>query len=244
MKFKYKTITKKEVQDRQDNLNNPKGRKNIFKAKQDPQVVRIIPYVHNQNGNPFIERNFHYGLAGGTIVCPTTYGQSCPVCQFASQLWRKGEQDMAKKFFKSDRVYVPVLERSNMESEPKFWGVSRTNYQDILNTIADPDYGDVIHPFDGRDLTVTKIPQGQYGKVVLKFKPQTSAIAEKQQQMEKILNSCPNFDDVYPLKKGDELEEVLQKTINGQQATEQKKPQEVKTGGNKQYMTQITQALG
>jgi len=65
---------------------------------------------------------------------------------------------MAKKFFKSDRVYVPVLERSNMESEPKFWGVSRTNYQDILNTIADPDYGDVIHPFDGRDLTVTKIP--------------------------------------------------------------------------------------
>jgi len=38
--------------------------------------------------------------------------------------------------------------------------------------------------------------------------------------MEKILNSCPNFDDVYPLKKGDELEEVLQKTINGQQATE------------------------
>jgi hypothetical protein len=202
--------------------------------------------VHNENGNPFIEKNFHYGLQGGTIQCPTTIGEDCPICRFASQLWQKGEKDLAKKYFKSDRIYVPIIERASADKTPKFWGVSRTNYQDILNTIADPDYGDVVHPLEGRDVTVLRLPAGpnqKYGKITIKFKPQTSPIAATEKEIEDILALCPDFESLYPMKTLEELNVILDKTINAPIPTTGKTVDPQKTAGAKGYMAEVENAL-
>lgn len=223
---------------------NPGKKRNMFKVTDQSQQFRIIPYVHHETGSPFIEVNLHYELDGGTVICPTTYGEDCPICEFASELWRKGEKDMAKKFFKSNRTFIPVLKRGEGE-EPKFMSLSQVNYQDILNTIADPDYGDVVHPIEGRDATIVKVPEGQYGKIIIKFKPKTSPIADSEKEIERIVASCANFDTVYPKKNYDELTESLKKTIS-------KKETDAKTAGDSApkggkdagYMSEIDKALG
>lgn len=246
--FKYKRIDKKQVEQRLNSINNPGQKRNIFKVTEEPQVIRIIPYIHNESGCPFVERNLHYKMQGGTLICPTSYGQDCPICRFATQLWKKGEKEMAKKFFKSDRVYVPVISRDSSGDAPKFMGLSQTNYQDILNTIADPDYGDVVHPMEGRDLTIVKIAQGQFGKVSIKFKPKTSPIAENEKQIEKIIASCQNFDSVYPKKTYEELKKILEATINASATQNNSIPSDDRQpedkNANKKYLDQINQALG
>lgn len=245
MNFHYKSIDKKAVTDLMQKTQNSGKKRNLFKVTLDVQQFRIIPYVHNQTGCPFIETNLHYDIDGGTIVCPSTYGEDCPICGFASELWKKGEKDMAKKFFKSSRTYAPVIKRGEEGAEPKFMSLSQANYTDILNTIADPDYGDVVHPTEGRDGTIVKVPEGQYGKIVIKFKPKTSPIADTEKEIERIVASCPNFDTVYPRKTYDELTDLLKKTI-------EKKESEAKTaastsqksGKDTAYMSEIDKALG
>lgn len=245
MNFKYKPIDKKRVQELIQKNQNPGNAKkrNMFKVTQTAQQFRIIPYVHHETGRPFIEVNLHYGLDGGTVICPSTYGEDCPICEFASDLWRKGEKDMAKKFFKSSRTFVPVVKRGD-DTEPKFMSLSQGNYQDILNTIADPDYGDVIHPIEGRDATIIKIAEGEYGKIVIKFKPKTSPIADSEKEIERIVASCMNFDEVYPKKTYDELTEGLKKTIAKKQNESHTAVASAPKSKDKEYLSEIDKALG
>jgi hypothetical protein len=152
---------------------------------------------------------------------------------------------MAKKFFKSSRTYTPVIKRGEEGAEPKFLNLSQTNYQDILNTIADPDYGDVVHPTEGRDGTIVKIPEGQFGKTVIKFKPKQSPIADTEKEIERIVASCPNFETVYPRKSYDELTDILKKTISKKEAEGKAAADKVPAGGaDKSYLSEIDKALG
>jgi len=151
---------------------------------------------------------------------------------------------MAKKFFKKGRIFVPVISRDSNNTEPKFLGLSDSTYQDILNTIADPDYGDVIHPMEGRDMTIVKIAEGQYGKIAIKFKPKTSPIAESEKAITAILESCPDFDTIYPKKSREELEDILKKSIQVEAADDGSPA--ISTGNaskSSSYLAEIDKAL-
>ena len=53
------------------------------------QTIRILP---TKDGDPFKEFHFHYNVGKNPgILCPKkNYGEHCPICDFASQLWREG----------------------------------------------------------------------------------------------------------------------------------------------------------
>ena len=63
------------------------GDRDTFWRPQDgEQAIRIIPTA---DGDPFKEKWFHYNLGTNPgFLCPKrNYGEDCPVCDFASQLW-------------------------------------------------------------------------------------------------------------------------------------------------------------
>ena len=88
----------------------PSGSKStMWRPKAGDQMVRILP---TQDGDPFREFHFHYnvGKNPGIYCNKRNDGGECPICDFASKLWRDGvendDQNLkneAKKLFARKR---------------------------------------------------------------------------------------------------------------------------------------------
>ena len=70
-----------------------------WKPQEGDQTIRILP---TSDGDPFKEFHFHYNVGRNPgILCPKkNYGEKCPICEFASTLWREGVEkndDRCKK---------------------------------------------------------------------------------------------------------------------------------------------------
>ena len=66
----------------------------------------------------------------------------CPICDFASKLWRDGVENddstlknEAKKLFARKRYYSPVLVRGNESEGVKIWAYGKTAYETLLGYV-------------------------------------------------------------------------------------------------------------
>ena len=93
-----------------------------FKPDEGDQDIRIVPAP---DGDPLKEMYFHYNVGDhrGGITCPKrNFGETCPICEFASQLWREGvdkndeeSKKLAKSLFVRARYFSPVVLRGREE---------------------------------------------------------------------------------------------------------------------------------
>ena len=90
------------------------GKKNFWRPEDGESNIRI---VSTPDGDPFKEKFFHYGIGGQSFLCPKrNFGDDCPVCNFANQLWNEGTEEskkQAKEMFAKQRFFSPVLVTSN-----------------------------------------------------------------------------------------------------------------------------------
>ena len=162
----------KLLQTKSDILNRvEEARKQIAEADQKggdegDQTVRILPTT---DGDPFKEFHFHYNVGKNPgILCPKrNHGEDCPICDFASKLWREGVENNddtakreAKKLFARKRYYSPILVRGEESKGVRVWAYGKTAYETLLSYVLDPDYGDITHPETGTDIVMTyNIPE-------------------------------------------------------------------------------------
>ena len=104
---------------------NPQARKEDntkWRPSEGDQTLRILSTA---DGDPFKEFHFHYNVGKNPgILCPKkNHGEDCPICEFASTLWRQGVEsddatlkNEAKKLFVRKRFYSPIVVRGK-ESE-------------------------------------------------------------------------------------------------------------------------------
>ena len=126
-----------------------------FKPDEGDQDIRIVP---SPDGDPLKEMYFHYNVGEhrGGIVCPKrNYGEECPICEFASSLWRDGTQNndeeskkLAKSLFVRARYFSPVVLRGREDEGVKMYGYGKRAYENLLGYILDPDYGDITDPLE------------------------------------------------------------------------------------------------
>ena len=199
---------------------------NFWKPEPGKQVVRIDPYSHNKD-NPFIELFFHYGLGNKTYMSPMSFGRPDPVSEFADKLKSTGDKDewiQGKRLEPKMRTFVPVVVRGRESEGVKFWGFGKTVYQELLSVIADPDYGDITDPINGRDIGIerqTPAEAGnQYGKTTVRVKPNQTPLTENKDMLETMLNSQPNLTELYTEPSYDDLKEALAGYLNPDAATE------------------------
>ena len=157
---------------------------NLWKPQPGKQQIRILPYVHNTS-NPFIELYFHFGFGGKNIISPSSFGEADPLLEFAEKLKATGNRDdyqLSRKLTPKMRTYVPVLVRGEESEGVKFWGFGKNVYQELLGFFADPDYGDLTDPVNGRDVTVEFKTAAELGKsypeTYIRVKPNTTPISE------------------------------------------------------------------
>ncbi len=182
--------------------------------------IRLVPYKFNKE-NPFIELLFHYGINNKTYLSPSSFGRPDPIVEFAEKLKRMGDKEdwkAAKKMEPKLRTFVPVLVRGEEGEGVRFWGFGKTVYQEILGYIADPDYGDITDPNEGRDIVVEIVSAEDSGTsypvTTIRVKPKESPLADTKEATDKFLNEQKNITELYSELSYAELKSVLEGWLN------------------------------
>ena len=193
---------------------------NFWKPEPGKQVVRIVPYKHNKD-NPFIELFFHYSLGNKTYMSPFSFGRPDPVAEFADKLKSTGNKDewiQGKRLEPKMRTFAPVIVRGQESEGVKFWGFGKTVYQELLGVIADPDYGDITDPTNGRDIMIerqTPAEAGnQYGKTTVRVKPNQTPITDNKELLQNIFDNQADLTELYTEPTYDELKDALANYLN------------------------------
>lgn len=196
-------------------------KENFWKPQPGKTQIRMVPYEFNKS-NPFIELYFHYNLGDNkTYLSPVSFGRPDPINEFADKLKQAGSRDewiQGKKLEPKMRTFVPVIVRGQERDGVKFWGFGKTVYQELLGFIADPDYGDIADPINGRDIVVEKqTPQeagNQFGKVTIRVKPNQTPLTENKDILENLLNGQSDINTLYKEPEYDELKDALSNYLN------------------------------
>ena len=153
-------------------------------------------------------------------MSPASFGRPDPVEEFANKLKSTGDKDewiQGKRLEPKMRTFVPVV-RGREDEGVKFWGFGKTVYQELLSVIADPDYGDITEPMNGRDIGIerqTPAEAGnQYGKTTVRVKPNQSPITEDKDQLQSVFDNQADITELYTEPTYDELKEALGNFLN------------------------------
>ena len=208
---------------------------NLWKPQPGKQVIRVLPYKHNKD-NPFIELFFHFGLNNKTYLSPISFGRPDPIEEFAQKLKTSGnreEYQMARKLEAKMRTFAPVIVRGEEAQGVRFWGFGKTVYQELLSVIADPDYGDITDPVNGRDVSVEFITAEESGasfpKTSIRVKPNQTPIVSDKAQLENILENQKDITELYQERSYEELTEVLNEWLNPDESESSEEESEEKT---------------
>lgn len=207
-----------------------KTKDSIWKPVAGKQVVRIVPYQH-QPDDPFIQLKFHYDFAGKNYLSPSSFNKADPIVELSDRLkknsdtWKQGREIEPKL-----RTYVPVIVRGEEAKGVRFWGFGVQIYKQLMQTMSEPDYGDITSLTEGYDIQVEFKTAKEVGKdypettIMVKPKPRPvidPADPKAKELMELITTKQPNMLDVYETPTYETLsaalEEYLKKASAGQE---------------------------
>ena len=200
--------------------NNGKVEDNTkWRPSEGDQTVRILPTT---DGDPFKEFHFHYNVGRNPgILCPKrNHGEECPICDFASKLWREGVENNddtskreAKKLFARKRYYSPIVVRGEESKGVRVWAYGKTAYETLLSYVLDPDYGDITHAETGTDIVLNyHIPgtPGSFPKTSLKPRRRPSVLCDDDvADCDELINSIPEIETLFQRHSTSEVQALL-----------------------------------
>jgi len=205
-----------------------RGQSIWWRPQEGNNRIRLTPYPHGDV--PFIEYYYHYNLSGDKkpVLCPKrTFGKECPVCDFVATLWKGGSDDekLAKQLNAKLRIHSPIIDREKEEDGIQLFSYGSQLYEKLLETMLDPDYGDIADPENGRDVTVKYEPasKGQpFPKTDIMPKPKVTPMLEAgEEAWTEMLEKCPNITDLVPEPTVEELEGMLRALAGGDSEDEE-----------------------
>jgi hypothetical protein len=201
-------------------LRLPKG-VNIFKEEPRTRVeLDIIPYVVTCDNHP--DRDEEYGIAvkgelwykrpywlhrgvgpdNQSVVCPSSVGKPCPICEYRAQLLKEGarwDDDTVKALKPSMRNLYVVIPKNNKNypEEPHIWDMSQFLFQDKLNEEIqeNEEYETFPDLEEGYALRI-RFGEGSFGTNKFAEVSRIDFIERKKPYDESILEKIPSLDDI------------------------------------------------
>lgn len=226
------------------------SKKSAFWRPEDgEQTIRILPTA---DGDPFKEFFFHYNLGknAGFLSPKKNFGEDDPLDGFIRQLFNEGTEEstkMAKSLMARQRFFSPVIVRGQEEEGVKVWGYGKQVYEQLLNLVLNPEYGDITDPQEGTDLLLS------YGKPAGASFPQTKLMpSRKTSQMckdltddscKELLDSIPDFNSLFERKTPEDVQQMLDEYLAGDNA-EELSAETTRYGGNSSSSNTTTASGG
>jgi len=173
-----------------------------FKPLEGKNQIRILP-PWNDEGYPFHEECFHYGLKreGKNVSVP---GPHPVIMKAIKKLEKSGKEDskLAKRLAPRTKFYANILDRKSKKI--MVWGFSRKILSTILSYMADPDWGDITDIEEGHDLIIERTGQNLDTKYEIRIKPKPSELGDVN------LDELHQLDELVEEIDDDEVEEMLE----------------------------------
>jgi len=207
------------------NKKSGNGRRNILKTvPTNTYLVRLIPNAEDPS-KTFTKYYIHGWKSPSTgkytqTVCPSTYGEECPICNERFRLWNKGDEESkeeSKRFARKERFYANVYviddpENSDNNGTVKIYGYGR-QIETIINEALEGDdkdeFGARIIDFsdEGCNLRI-KVEKNQAGfPNYTKSKFMSSSDVDV--DIDTVLEQAHDFTPLMIRKTKDELLEML-----------------------------------
>lgn len=168
-------------------------------AKLEPGVteLRVAP-AYSEAGEWNCGGFFHYGFTDdeGPVLCPTTYGEDCPICEFVTPLWRGSDEDkeQAKAIGRKLRYYINAKLIAVKKSEEEIVKYDNPRFkilplpESVVTAIGNlmEDWGDITDFKTGRNIRITREGKGfttKYKEIAVRPNPsevENTGEAEKQ----------------------------------------------------------------
>ncbi len=204
-----------------------RGTSNFWKPDVGTHTVRLLPYADNE-GQPFKERYYHYGLGARGFISLRYLGKNDPIQELQGKLYDEGSpgsRELAKKLYPKMRAYCPVIVRDNEDTGVQLWSFSKMIYQQLLNIMLDPDYGDITDPSEGRDIKVTVIKKDGFKYPMVDSvmpRGKASNLSNDASTTKEWLDTIPDLNDILKndVKTYEEVEKIVNDWINGGSPTD------------------------
>ncbi len=211
-----------------------------FRPDEGDTDIRIVP---TNDGDPLKEMFFHYNVGNhrGGVLCPKrNFGEECPICEFASSLWREGvdnndeeSKKLAKSLFVRTRYFSPVVIRGREDEGIKVYGYGKTAYELLLGYILDPEYGDITDADEGTDITLTytkPTKPGAYPQTSLKMRRNTSTLLDDPEAIPALLDRMPDFDSLWERLSTAQVDAILDEQLSSDGSAESRSSETAKYG--------------
>jgi hypothetical protein len=202
-----------------------------FPSGVEKVTLRALPLFQN---NAYMVIFRHHNLPGENknYLCLRTHGMNCPICEVVSKY--SGRMEM-KDWAAVQKVFLNALfiratdDKGNLititdgNKQPYQLGVpyivsfSGALFRWLIESLADPERGDVTHPTTGRNLTLQR--ERHNGPFKKEFSFQPNAIASTPEDIAKIMEQTYDLSKVWRLpddefmKKGRETAQLLDSTL-------------------------------
>lgn len=182
--------------------------------------IRFLPDP-DEEGDPLKKVRMHYGVHPDkySFVCPYEFGEDCPFCEKASELFDKYEEEgnkeaqkMARKLNASKRFYSAIIDRS--DEKLKWYSYSKTVCQEIIDTIKDPEYGDVTDPAEGFDFKIDYKEGSQYPETSIRPSRSRSKALDDLDKVEEYKERAGDIYDRLMTYEQDEVQEFYRQYIH------------------------------
>lgn len=184
-------------------------------------TVRIISFPNN-DGQPFIDRWYYYGIGGDKapgILAPFQFSKKDPIQDLITVLREDGtdaSRDLCKKLYPKMRTFAAVIVRGEEDRGVRLWSFGKNIYQDLLKLMLDEDYGDITDLESGRDVkvSVTRTPGKTFADTKVTPRANPSPLSKDSSQVKQWLSSIPNINDYEDLLNAEEIEKRVNNWLN------------------------------
>ena len=203
-----------KVNEKQEELNKPRGDFNFFSPKDGRNVIRICPPKGDKDVF-WKEADTHFGVGpeGKLVICSKMFKKKCPVCNEVARLRKTGnkeDQKLADKMKVNHRAYINIIDRNDPDKVdvPQIYNCGNSVLKELINLVCDPEYGDITDFNSGFDITLTKSGKGmntEY-KVTPKRKESQATTSITEEELQEAL---PDLDSLVVEKSVEEIKAIL-----------------------------------
>jgi len=125
---------------------------------------------------------------------------------------------LSKSLLPKQRFFSPVVVRGEEESGTRLWGYGKMAYQELIQLVLNPDYGDITDVDGGTDLVINygKPPGASFPVTKIHPRRRPSALAESKEDVQNFLDGIPSFKENFNVKSSTEIEEMLSNFLSGE----------------------------
>ena len=217
------------------------GEIEFFAPKEGRNRINIIPYEIKTKNHPLVKKgemevgdidyvmdiwvHKNVGPAEKNVIClKNTFGKPCPICEHASMLRKKGEEDEAKNLKPSRRVIYNVEDLK----EPGKVKVFETSHylfeKELIDEARDDEEGGFINfadPEEGKEIKFRASKTSQGGFEFNEYK--SFSFEDREEPLsKKLLSKAISFDEILNIPTSEEVEKIFFGNADDEEEVEEK----------------------